>query len=83
MEGRLKPGRTRAQAQSELAVIAAQLDRLDPGRHTVMQLTNGSFGEEPALRANLFWISPLVMGAQTLILSSRAPMLRYCNSLVR
>ena len=68
VEGRLKPGRTRAQAQSELAVIAAQLDRLEPGRQTVMQLTNGSFGEEPALRANLFWISPLVMGALTLIL---------------
>ena len=68
VEGRLKPGRTRAQAQSELAVIAAQLDRLEPGRQTAMHLTNGSFGEEPALRANLFWISPLVMGALTLIL---------------
>lgn len=68
LEGRLKPRRTRAQAQSELAVIAAQLDRLEPGRQTAMHLTNGSFGEEPALRANLFWISPLVMGALTLIL---------------
>jgi predicted permease len=68
VEGRLKPGRTRAQAQSELAVIAAQLDRLEPGRQTAMRLTNGSFGEEPALRANLLWISPLVMGALTLIL---------------
>jgi len=68
VEGRLMPGRTRAQAQSELAVIAAQLDRLEPGRQTIMHLTNGSFGEEPALRASLFWISPLVMGALTLIL---------------
>ena len=68
VEGRLVPGRTRAQAQSELAVIAAQLDRLEPGRQTIMHLTNGSFGEEPALRGNLFWISPLVMGALTLIL---------------
>lgn len=50
VEGRLMPGRTRAQAQSELAVIAAQIDRLEPGRQTVMHLTNGSFGEEPALR---------------------------------
>ncbi len=68
VEGRLKSGRTRAQARSELAVIAAQLDRLVPGRQTAMHLTNGSFGEEPALRADLFWIGPLVMGALTLIL---------------
>jgi predicted permease len=67
-EGRLRPGRTRSEAQSELAVIAAQLDRLEPGRRTVMQVTNGSFGEEPALRASLFWIGPSVMGALTLIL---------------
>jgi predicted permease len=68
VEGRLKPGRTRAKAHAELAVIAAQLDRLDPGTQTAMHLTNGSFGEEPALRVNLFWISPLVMGALSLIL---------------
>ncbi len=67
-EGRLKPGRTRAQARSELAVIASQLDRLEPGRQTTMHVTNGSFGEEPALRASLFWIGPVVMGALTLIL---------------
>ena len=68
VEGRVKSGSTRAQAQSELAVIAAQLDRLEPGRQTTIHLTNGSFGEEPALRASLFWIGPLVMGALTLIL---------------
>lgn len=68
VEGRLKPGRTRAEARSELAVIAAQLDRLQPGRQTTMQVTNGSFGEEPALRAGMFWIGPVVMGALTLIL---------------
>lgn len=68
VEGRLAPGRTRAQARSELAVIAAQLDRLEPGRQTTMQVTNGSFGEEPTLRANLFWIGPVIMGALTLIL---------------
>ncbi len=68
VEGRLKPGRTRAEAQSELAVIASQLDQLEPGRQTTMRVTNGSFGEEPALRASLFWVSPVVMGALTLIL---------------
>jgi predicted permease len=68
VEGRLRPGRTRAEAQSELAVIAARLDRLETGRQTTMYVTNGSFGEEPALRAQLFWIGPVVMGALTLIL---------------
>ena len=67
-EGRLKPGRTRAEARSELAVIASQLDRLEPGRQTTMRVTNGSFGEEPTLRGSLFWIGPVVMGALTLIL---------------
>ena len=68
VEGRLQPGRTRSEARSELALIAAQLDRLEPGRRTTMQVTNGSFGEEPSLRANLFWIGPVIMGALTLIL---------------
>jgi predicted permease len=68
VEGRLQPGRTAPEARSELAVIAARLDRLQPGRQTTMQLTNGSFGQEPALRAGLFWIGPVVMGALTLIL---------------
>src|SRR5579872_328082 len=68
VEGRLKPGRTRSEARSELAVIAARLDRLEPGRQTTMHVTNGSFGEEPAIRGSLFWIGPVVMGALTLIL---------------
>lgn len=68
LEGRLKPGRTRSEAQSELGVIAARLDQIEPGRRTTMHVTNGSFGEEPALRASLFWIGSVVMGALTLIL---------------
>ena len=67
-EGRLKTGAAREEARSELAVIASQLDRLEPGRQTTMHVTNGSFGEEPALRGSLFWIGPVVMGALTLIL---------------
>ena len=67
-EGRLAAGPTREQARSELQVIAARLDRLQPGRRTAMMLTNGSFGEEPALRASLFWMGPLIMAGLTLIL---------------
>src|SRR5260221_396778 len=67
-DGRLRSGRVRSEAQAELAVIAARQDRLQPDRETSMVLTNGSFGEEPALRDSLFWIGPLVMGALSLIL---------------
>lgn len=68
VEGRLRSGSTQEEAQSELSVIARQLDRREPGRQTIMHVTNGSFGEEPSLRASLFWIGPVVMGALTLIL---------------
>lgn len=68
MEGRLARGQTRATAQAELAVLARQQDRLVPGRKTTIFVTNGSFVEEPAERAQLLWIAPLIMGALTLIL---------------
>jgi predicted permease len=68
VEGRLVPGRTRGQARSELQVIVSRLDRLEPGRTTTIVLTNGSFGEEPAVRAQVFWIGSLIMGGLTLIL---------------
>ena len=68
MEGRLAHGQTRAGAQAELAVIARQQDHLAPGRKTTIYVTNGSFVEEPAERAQLLWIAPLIMGALTLIL---------------
>jgi predicted permease len=68
MIGRLKPGVSRAAAQAELAVIAAQQDRLDYGRQTVVRLTNGSLIDEPAVRPLTFWIVPLVMGALSLVL---------------
>lgn len=68
VEGRLKPGFSRAEAQAELAVLAAQQDRLHPGRLTTMSLTNGSLAEEPSLRGEIFWISPVIMGGLTLVL---------------
>ncbi len=68
VDGRLKPGYSKSDAQAELAVIAAQQDRLQPGRQTTMQLTNGSLAEEPSLRGELYWIGPLIMGTMTLVL---------------
>jgi predicted permease len=67
-EGRLAPGHTRAQVRSELQVIAARLDALEPNRQTTMLVTDGSLVEEPSVRADVFWIGSLVMGGLTLIL---------------
>ncbi len=66
LEGRLKSGQTRASAQAELAVIAHQQDRLQPGRKTTIFVTNGSFIQDPG--SPMRWVGPLIMGALTLIL---------------
>jgi predicted permease len=68
VEGRLRPGRSRSEAKAELAVIAAQQDKLEPGRKTMLIVTNGSLGEEPSMRGLVFWMASLVMGALLLIL---------------
>jgi len=68
VEGRLMPGRSRSEAASELSVIAARQDKLEPGRKTTLVVTNGSLGEEPSMRTLVFWMASLVMGAQLLIL---------------
>ena len=68
VEGRLRPGRTRSEAAAELSVIAAQQDKLEPGRTTTLIVTNGSLGEEPSMRGLVFWMAALMMGALLLIL---------------
>src|SRR5262245_1651856 len=68
LEGRLRPGYTRAAAQADLAVIARQQDRLLPGRTTTIAVTNGSFVQEPATRAQMLWAGPLILAAVLLVL---------------
>ena len=68
LEGRLRSGHTRMTAQADLAVIARQQDRLSPGRITTIFVTNGSFVQEPAQRAQMLWIGPLILGAVMLVL---------------
>jgi predicted permease len=68
VEGRLRAGRSRSEAKAELAVIAAQQDKLEPRRKTTLIVTNGSLGEEPSMRGLVFWMASLVMGALLLIL---------------
>jgi predicted permease len=68
MIGRLRAGFSRAAATAELAVIAAQQDRLAPGRKTVIRLGNGSLIDMPDMRAVAFWVVPVIMGALSLVL---------------
>jgi predicted permease len=68
LEGRLKPGQTRSSAQAELAVMARQQDRMQPGRKTAVFVTNGSLVQEPSMRGQMLWIGPLIMGALIVIL---------------
>lgn len=66
--GRLKPGYSRADAQSELQLVEAQQDRYISGRKTAIEVTNGSLSQDPNLRSLLFVVFPLVMGPMILIL---------------
>lgn len=66
--GRLKPGYSRAEAQSELQLIEGQQDRVIPGRKTTVQVTNGSLIQDPGARSIGLKIIPLIMGPMALIL---------------
>lgn len=66
--GRLNPGYSRADAQSELQLVETQQDRYIPGRKTAIEVTNGSLSQDPSLKSLLFVVLPLVMGPMILIL---------------
>jgi ABC-type antimicrobial peptide transport system permease subunit len=58
IEGRVAPGNSREEASRELSTLAGR----------PMTLTNGSLIEMPAARQAALWVTPLVMGALTLLL---------------
>ena len=77
VEGRLKPGYSRRDAQAELTVIAQQQDHVYPGskenasysgRRTTVLLTNGSLIENPRIRPIAMLLAGLVMGPLLLVL---------------
>jgi predicted permease len=68
VEGRLKPGATRAAAVSELNVILRQQDTLQPGRVTAVTVNNGALIHEPAVRPVAMFLIPLVLGSVGLVL---------------
>ncbi|MBS1801238.1 MAG: ABC transporter permease [Acidobacteria bacterium] len=79
--GRLRPGFSRSDAQSELSTIMSQQDRAYVkrqvsafNRKTVLVLTNGSFIENPAIRDRVVAMMIFILGPLTLIL-----LLACCN----
>jgi len=60
VEGRLRPGFSRADAEREINAIGTN--------HQHVVLTNGSFAQHPDARAQMLFVMPLVMGALTLVL---------------
>ena len=69
LEGRLRPGFSRAAAQRELAMLAARQDRQHGDRETVVSLTNGSVLEDPLLGRVAALVMLLTMSALTLIVA--------------
>jgi len=68
ISGRLAPGRSLDQANAELNVIAASLDRLHPGRTTKILVTNGALFAEPRNARGAEPLIVLVLGAMLLLL---------------
>jgi len=77
VEGRLKPGYSRSDAQAELNLIVRQQDRLYPGsqenasfsgRQTTVIVTNGSLIANPRIRSLAMLLIGLVMGPLLLVL---------------
>ena len=67
VDGRLRPGYSRANVRAELDLFAQQQDRLYPGRRTTLTVTDGSLFAEPHLRG-VIWVVFSIMGAVALVL---------------
>jgi predicted permease len=91
--GRLRPGRSRADAQAELTAILRQQDRAyverkvtSFNRKTSVELTNGSFIETPAFRDTVAALMALILGPLSLVLllaCSNVTMLFLSRAVVR
>jgi predicted permease len=66
VEGRLNRGFSRRDAAEELNLVASQQDRLSPGRHTTLAITDGAEIHEPGAGYLVTWALALVTGAVTL-----------------
>ena len=65
LSGRLTPGATINQAQAEVEVAMAALDRARPGQRTAVLVTDGALVHDPNVRGNVIGVVALTMGALT------------------
>ena len=71
LEGRLRSQHSRGQLQAELNAIVQQVPPPDPDWKVRALVTNGAMINDPAIRANSFWIALLILtGAMLLLLVS-------------
>ena len=68
LEGRLLPGHSRGQFAAEVNVIVTQISAPAPDWKQRVLVTSGAMIEEPAVRANSFWILTLILSGATLLL---------------
>jgi putative ABC transport system permease protein len=66
--GRLKPGVSPAQAQTEMMLIASQLDRDFPGRKTQIILNQANFLSHPEIRDKVMLVTVPLLAAVSLVL---------------
>ena len=66
--GRLKPGVTLAAVRADMAVIAATLDRQDPGRTTTLAIDTATFMNNPEGRVPVLAVGGLILAAVSLVL---------------
>ena len=68
MAGRLKPGVTLAAARADLAVIAAGVDRQNPGRKTTLLVDTATFMNNPEGRVPVLAVGAIILAAVSLVL---------------
>lgn len=68
LSGRLRPGRTLAEAQADLRLVARQIDRLHRGQVTEILLTDGALIHEPDAPGTMPVIIALCLGTTLLLL---------------
>ena len=66
--GRLKPGVTLAAARADLAVIAAGVDRQNPGRRTTLMVDRATLMNNPEGRGPVLGVGAVILAAVSLVL---------------
>ena len=66
--GRLKPGVSLAAARADLAVIAAGVDRQNPGRKTTLLVDTATFMNNPEGRGPVLGVGAMILAAVSLVL---------------